>query len=178
MTSMSQPDAQNITATEDALALFDRLEPVDTAFMISAWRGEGFPTNHPLDGVLEAFHWHGKRFESTEHVHPLVFLKRNGELTTVNPMYVLPSLGLLNKLPFLKSSTSGTLFQAVIGLFSTGNSRARLRMTEYRGKSSATMIYDALPINDVFRKLDDDSVLGIMDLKGVKQPFFFILRRE
>lgn len=178
MNSMTQPATQHVTSTEEALALFDRLEPVDTAFMIGAWRGEGFPTNHPLDGVLEAFHWHGKRFESTEHVHPLVFSKRNGELTTVNPMYMLPSLGLLKKMPFLKSSTNGKIFQAVIGLFSTGNSRARLRMTEYRGKSSATMIYDALPINDVFRKLDHNSVLGIMDLKGVKQPFFFILRRE
>jgi hypothetical protein len=26
-------------------------------------------------------------------------------------------------------------------------------MTEYRGVVSATMIYDALPINDVFRKV-------------------------
>jgi hypothetical protein len=51
-------------------------------------------------------------------------------------------------------------------------------MTTYRGKSSATMIYDQLPINDVFRKIDQNTALGLMDLKGVKQPFFFILRRE
>jgi len=176
---MGQPgNTQALTATEDALALFDSLEPVSTEFMIGAWRGEGFPTHHPLDGVLEAFHWHGKRFDSREHVHPLVFRQRNGELTTVNPMYMLPALGVLNRMPFLKSPGSGNLFRAVMGLFATGRSRARLRMTEYRGKSSATMIYDALPINDVFRKLDDDRVLGIMDLKGVRQPFFFVLRRE
>jgi len=63
-------------------------------------------------------------------------------------------------------------------LFATRRSQARLRLTEYRGKSSATMIYDSLPINDVFRKVDENTVLGIMDMKGVAQPFFFILRRE
>ena len=41
-----------------------------------------------------------------------------------------------------------------------------------------TMVYDNLPINDVFRKVDEDTVLGVMDLKGMKKPFFFVLRRE
>ena len=40
------------------------------------------------------------------------------------------------------------------------------------------MIYDSLPINDVFRKVDDHTVLGLMDLKGMKDPFFFVLTRE
>jgi Domain of unknown function (DUF4334) len=40
------------------------------------------------------------------------------------------------------------------------------------------MIYDSLPINDIFRKVDDDTVLGAMDLRLTPQPFFFILRRE
>jgi hypothetical protein len=26
--------------------------------------------------------------------------------------------------------------------------------------------------------VDDNTVLGIMDLKGMKQPFFFVLRRD
>ncbi len=51
-------------------------------------------------------------------------------------------------------------------------------MTTYRGKSSATMIYDKLPINDVFRKIDQDAVFGVMDLKGLKSPFFLMIRRE
>jgi len=50
-------------------------------------------------------------------------------------------------------------------------------MAEYRGKISATMIYDQLPINDMFRKLDDNTVMGVMDNKNVKNPFFFKLRR-
>lgn len=51
-------------------------------------------------------------------------------------------------------------------------------MTEYRGKSSATMVYNPLPINDVFRKVDENTVLGLMDMHGLERPFFFVLRRE
>ena len=51
-------------------------------------------------------------------------------------------------------------------------------MTEYRGVVSATMCYDDLPIHDVFRLVDDDTVLGLMDLRGLEQPFVFFLRRE
>ena len=87
-------------------------------------------------------------------------------------------MGLLDKLPILKSEAAGTAFQALIPLLSGNKSAARLRMTTYRGKPTATMVYDNLPINDVFHKVDEDTVLGIMDLKGMKQPFFFVLRRE
>jgi hypothetical protein len=51
-------------------------------------------------------------------------------------------------------------------------------MTNYRGKVSATLIYDDLPINDAFRLVDTNTVLGVMDLKGMEQPFFFVLNRE
>ena len=158
---------------DDALALYDALEPIETDFMIGAWKGEGFETGHPLDGVLERCHWHGKRFDSAELVHPLVFRKASGELTTVKPLLVMPGLGLLDRLPFLKSERVGKLFQWMLPLLS-----GRLRMVNYRGKTSATMSYDNLPINDVFRKVDTNTVLGIMDLKGMKQPFFFVLRRD
>jgi hypothetical protein len=60
----------------------------------------------------------------------------------------------------------------------TETSQARLRMMEYRHQVTATMIYDQLPINDSFRKIDDNTVFGAMDFKGVPQPFFFVLRRE
>ena len=63
-------------------------------------------------------------------------------------------------------------------MLQTEEPKARLRMTEYRGVVSATMIYDSLPINDIFRKVDDDTVLGVMDLRFTPQPFFFVLRRE
>ena len=160
--------------TKDALELFDVLEPVDVDFMLGNWKGEGFHTNHPMDGLLETYHWHGKRFESLEDVHPLVFSTRRGGVANVNPGLMGSALNL----PMPKSAIVGRIFQALLPFLTTSQSRARLRMTTYRGKSSATMIYDQLPINDVFRKIDRDTVFGVMDLKGMKLPFFFILQRE
>ncbi len=164
--------------TEDTLELFDTLEPVDIDFMFGKWKGEGFHTNHPMDGLLEAYHWYGKRFESPEDVHPLVFSTLRGGVATVNPASMGPALGLVDRVPIPKSAMVGRIFQALLPFLTTARSRARLRMTTYRSKSSATMIYDQLPINDVFRKIDEDAVFGVMDLKGMKSPFFFILRRE
>jgi len=44
--------------------------------------------------------------------------------------------------------------------------------------ASAAMLYDHLPIVDIFRRLDEHTLLGVMDARGISQPFFFILRRE
>ena len=50
-------------------------------------------------------------------------------------------------------------------------------MTEYRGVVSATMCYDRLPIHDAFRRVDDVTVLGVMDLRGAP-PYVFLLERD
>jgi hypothetical protein len=57
-------------------------------------------------------------------------------------------------------------------------SRPGARLASYRGLTSATTIYDDVPINDVFRKVDQHTVLGVMDLKGMDRPVFFLLYRE
>ena len=49
----------------------------------------------------------------------------------------------------------------------TGKFKARLRMTEYRGQLSATMIYDDWPTNDVFRKVD-----AALDVVTPEEPDF------
>lgn len=178
MTAFDTALANGPTTTAAAFALFDRLDPVDTGFMLGAWRGAGFPTGHPLDGVLEACHWHGKRFDSAEDVQPLVFDSLTGGQQRLNPSLMMPGMALAAKLPLFKHAAVGRLFQTVMPLLATRRSRARLRLTEYRGKTSATMIYDRLPIHDIFRRLDDNTVLGVMDMKGMAQPFFFVLHRE
>ncbi len=63
-------------------------------------------------------------------------------------------------------------------LSQTRKARARLRTTRYRGTDTATMMYDQLPINDVFRRISDDAVIGAMDLKGSPAPYFFVVRRD
>lgn len=169
---------KTLTLRQQALELFDSLEPVDIEFMLGRWQGDGYPTDHPLDGLLEVYHWYGKQFESSEDAHPLLFSKRSSELIRINPGLIKPAFSIAEHLGKFKSETAGNIFQRLLPLFGTTCSCARLRMTDYRGKASATMIYDQLPVNDVFRKLDDNTVLGLMDNKRIEEPFFFKLSRE
>ncbi|MEL7418575.1 MAG: DUF4334 domain-containing protein [Cyanobacteria bacterium J06555_3] len=166
---------QGNTTTEEALRIFDELDPVDLGFMLGRWRGSGFPTNHQMDGLLEAISWYGKEFISPEAVHPLLFSDGNS-IFKVDPNPTITNFGLGISIP--KSESMKPIYGAMSKLLKTEDSKARLRMMEYRGKVSATMIYDYLPINDVFRKVDDNTVLGLMDFKGMPQPFFFVLDRE
>ena len=46
------------------------------------------------------------------------------------------------------------------------------------GVATAAMVYDTLPIIDVFRRVTADRVLGLMDLRGLTEPFFFLLDRD
>jgi hypothetical protein len=176
MTAFVKTLEQATMSSKQALALYDSLDTVDCDFMLGQWQGAGFPTGHPLDGMLEACHWYGKRFTDADHVDPLIFRGTGDKLYRLNPS--LMPMGMLDRLPTLTSPALGNAFRLMVPLLQTRRSRARLRMIEYRGKTTAAMLYDDLPINDIFRKLDNNTVLGIMDLKGMAQPFFFQLKRE
>ncbi len=178
------------TTTEKALQLFDSLDPVNLGFMQGRWQGSGLHTAHPMDGLLEASNWYGKEFVDPETVHPLLFLDGCVDPETVHPLLFLDGQGEIIKvepkpmamkwalkIPVTKNEWMKPLLGLTNSLLKTEQSQARLRMMDYRGKVSATMIYDYLPINDVFRKVDDNTVLGLMDFKESPQPFFFVLRR-
>lgn len=168
--------AKGHVSRDEALAIYDALSAVEADFMLGQWAGAGFATGHSMDGLLEACHWYGKRFLDAENVHPLLFNGTNGKLISVDPKRM--PMGMSQRIKLEPGSLLGRIFQASLPLLRTGESRARLRMTEYRGMLSATMIYDHLPINDVFRKVDENTVLGAMDMKGMDHPFFFLLRRD
>ncbi len=165
---------KKIATPDGALAFFDDLPPMPITELVGAWAGAGLSTGHPLDGLLEAVGWRGKRFDGPEAVHPLVF-GRPGATFSVNP--ALAPLALRH--PGLSRAAGGVAGPA-LSLFRTSEPKARLRMMEFRGVVTATMIYDQFPINDVFRKVDDGAVLGLMDQRGAKAPnyFFFTLTRE
>ncbi|MDJ1176882.1 DUF4334 domain-containing protein [Roseofilum capinflatum] len=164
------------TTLETALDLFDALEPVTLEFMLGRWRGSGLHTDHPMDGLLEASNWYGKEFINAETVHPLLFLDGQGQLIKVAPY--ARAMEWVGKIPKTNLGMIRPLFNLTSALLKTEKSQARLRMMEYRNKVSATMIYDYLPINDSFRKIDDRTVLGVMDFKSLPQPFFFVLQRS
>lgn len=166
---------QGQTTVAEALALFDELDPVDVDFMIGRWRGTELPTGHPMDGLLEAFNWYGKEFVNPDTVHPLLFFDNSGQIVRIAPNSLAMNLAL--HVPIPRNDTLKPVYTFLTALQQTKDSKARLRMVEHRNKISATMIYDDLPIHDVFRRIDDRTVLGLMDYKAAKQPYFFMLSR-
>ena len=165
---------QEKTNTDEALKLFDDLGTVDVDFMMGRWKGKGFHTNHPMDGLLETIGWYGKEFVSADCVHPLLFSDGNN-IFKVDSNPIAMNLGLSITIP--KNDALKPFYSSMSKILKTEKSKARVRMMEYRGKISATMIYDYLPINDIFRKVDENIVLGLMDFKGMEKPFFFVLNR-
>jgi len=159
--------------SEEALQAFDSLPPASLEFMHGRWKGSEIETGHPMNGLLTHSGWYGKIFENNEEVHPLVFFgKDKKELYSLDPAY----LPLDFKMP--KSDLLATLMSKSRIVLETTESKARLRNIEYRGKVCATMAYDEKPIFDMFAKIDDNRVLGVMDLKGNPLPYFFVLERD
>ena len=158
---------------EEALSVFDSLEAISVEFMHGRWKGSDIHTGHYFDGLFDAAGFYGKIFLNNEEVHPLVFFGADKkELYSVNP-----KLAPLNiELP--KDERTATMMKMGRILLETKESKARLRNLEYRGRVSATMIYDDIPIMDTFVKIDDNRVLGAMDFKGQSHPFFFVLERD
>ncbi|WP_405392613.1 DUF4334 domain-containing protein [Streptomyces sp. NBC_01102] len=56
-----------------------------------------------------------------------------------------------------------------------GKGEASLWTVEFRGEATATMIYDGRPVLDHFKRVDDTTLMGIMNGKGVPTdgPFFY-----
>ena len=114
-----------------------------------------------------------------KHERPLLFPDITGEsLWPLNPALAFSGLGLASRIPMLHRLPVAKAITALRPLLQARSAKARLRTTRYRGVDTATMVYDQLPINDVFRKLSDDAVLGAMDLRGIARPYFFVLRRD
>ena len=174
--SLQDFNAKSSMSLEEALAIFDALPVVDSETMSGRWRGAGVYTAHLMDGALETFGWYGKEFIDRDHVHPLLFQDNKGQLFALDPQRLPFNLAL--KMPFLKSEFMHQAMLATRFALRTRKTKARVRMLEYRGKVSASMIYDNLPIIDSFRLLNHDTLLGAMDFKGMARPFLFRLRRD
>lgn len=165
MTFEQAIEAGQVTSDE-AAAIFDSLPPVSVDFMLGTWRGSEFPSGHPNDGQLSASGWFGKRFKDAETVDPLMFHTQDRKgIYAVDPI----------KMKTAQEAGASAMEQDAVEAEAPA---ARLRIVEYRGVPSAAMIYDAMPINDHFRKVDDDTVLGAMDARGDDGIYFFVLRRE
>ena len=160
-------------STADVMSLFDSLPPVNIEFMIGRWKGSELSTDHRMDGLLEYSGWYGKMFINADEVHPLLFYTHKQKaLYAVNPKLIPLQMN------FPKSKALGTVMKIAKPFLKSKKSKARLRMMEYRGKITATMAYDQKPIFDHFAKIDDNTMLGCMELKGDSQPYFWIMERD
>lgn len=64
-----------------------------------------------------------------------------------------------------------------------GGGEASLWPVGFRGEVTATMVYDRMPVLDHFKKVDDDTLMGIMNGKleaafGIADLYYFWLERE
>jgi hypothetical protein len=64
-----------------------------------------------------------------------------------------------------------------------GGGEASLWPVGFRGEVTATMVYDKMPVFDHFKKVDDDTLMGIMNGKlasafGIADLYYFWLERE
>src|SRR4051812_19064984 len=106
-----------------------------------------------------------------EGAHPLVFEQTNGRVCSINPA-MIPVGFVIGHADLFRHPLPRLFFRVLSVVPRTNQPKARLRMTEYRAVVSTTMIYDSLPINDLFPKVDNNTVLGVMDLRFTPQPFF------
>ncbi|KAJ7576977.1 hypothetical protein C8J56DRAFT_1061690 [Mycena floridula] len=67
-------------------------------------------------------------------------------------------------------------------VWSADHGKARIREIKFRGVVSAAMVYDVLPIIDYFRYVDENTVCGVMDAKGVPEELgsyhFYLVRLQ
>ena len=163
-------------APADVLAFADRLPGVAVGELVGRWHGAELPTGSPLDGLLSAHHWWGKEVLDVDTVHPLLFPDRAGRPRPVDPAPA--PLTVLRRAPALATGRPARLaFAAVRPLLTTRRPTARVRPIVHRGVPTAALVYDRLPVVDAFRRVGPDLLLGLMDMRGLPDPFAFLLER-
>lgn len=163
------------TDPQTALAFFDSLPAVACDELRGRYRGRELRTGHPMDGLLEASGWYGKQFDDADHVHPLLFQDKGGDIFAVEPRKM--PLGVAPRVPAAVVEHSQAAVGALKAAIRTRKHRARLRAVEFRGVVTAAMVYDHLPIIDLFRRVDADTLMGVMDLRD-SAPYVFVLQRD
>ena len=168
---------QGGAAVADVLAFFDGLPPVPAAGLAGRWRGSELPTGHRFDGLLTVHGWYGKEVVDDETVFPLLFRDRAGVPRPVDPRFA--PLGLLRNAAWLAHAPPARLAFPVVRPLLTGRRpQARVREVLHRGVLTGALLYDRLPVLDAFRRVGPDTLLGLMDARGVPEPFPFVLRRD
>ncbi|GHA83482.1 DUF4334 domain-containing protein [Cognatilysobacter bugurensis] len=162
------------TTSADAQARFGTLAPVAPAELHGRWHGIPLHCRHPLDGLLERFGWRGKAIAGGR-AHALLFADgRGGEVAL--DVRRLP-VGLAVRLRAHRWPGARVAFALVRASLVTHWPNARVRSAEHRGRVTAVLDYEDLPIRDVFARIDETTVLGLMHAPWFDAPYAFALER-
>ncbi|MFG1779583.1 DUF4334 domain-containing protein [Micromonospora sp. NPDC049051] len=111
--------------------------------------------------------WKGSEFVTG---HPL-----NGQLDRAG-WYGKTFVTVQDAKPLICRNDKGELYSNTV----LGKGEASLWTVEFRGESTATMVYDGQPVFDHFKRVDEHTLMGIMNGKrfAAEGPFFyFVLER-
>jgi hypothetical protein len=147
----------------DELRAADSADPVD----LDALWAELSPVT--VDEILGS--WRGGDF-STGHIASTVLEKVRWHGKRFD--------GPLDAKPLICRGEDGELNS---NLAAGGGGEASLWPIEFRDETTATMVYDAMPVFDHFKRVDADTLMGIMNGKlesafGVKDLYYFWLERD
>lgn len=118
-----------------------------------------FEQLEPIDTEFMLGTWKGGKFDGGTEPDPINWYgKRFSSRTHVEPLLVHTANG------------SIATYDKLGG--------AQMRNIEFGGTTSAALVYDQQPIMDYFRKVNDNVVIGLGDIKGKPTDFFFHLTRE
>ncbi|MEU3788344.1 DUF4334 domain-containing protein [Streptomyces fructofermentans] len=131
--------------------------PVSSLELDEIWAA--LATVRPEDILGE---WKGGEFHTG---HPL-----NGALAKAG-WYGKTFTSVHDAKPLMCRNAEGELYSDL----KLGKGEASLWTVEFRGESTATMVYDGQPVLDHFKRVDDTALMGIMNVKGVPDegPFFY-----
>lgn len=164
------------TLQEEATRWFHSLDPVRPVDMIGLWKGQGHPSGHPMDGVLDNLHWYGKRFNSDMRADALLFEGDPGRLVAIDPKFFPVRLA-STFAKFGRSARAWNLFTNIRARVRAQGTTASLQARADEGVMTAVMVYDRQPIVDVFRRIDETQVAGMMVVENDLRRFFFRLTK-
>ena len=158
------------------LQRFRHLPPIEPVALVGLWRGRGIPSGHPLDGVLENLGWFGKRFTPGMRADALLFRSGERRLVAVDPAWIPLRLALrFHRIG--RTRMARNLFSNLARRLRANGPVASVRSLPFEEVTSAAMVYEAQPIIDHFRRIDDRRVMGAMVIRGDDRRYFFELER-
>ncbi|MET9592652.1 DUF4334 domain-containing protein [Streptomyces sp. NPDC006516] len=145
------------------------IDEARTRFAVLRTKDSAVPTEE-LDAIWAVL--------PTVRVEEILGEWRGGEFDTGHPLNGrLPKLGWYGKTfnspedakPLMMRREDGTLYSDT----ELGKGEASLWTVEFRGESTATMVYDGQPVFDHFKAVDDRTLMGIMNGKDMGGLFYY-----